>query len=93
MEMGPIGFPKTLVQNYHSMLCKIPEEGGSHDPVLLGKWFPMLQKDVGLVGVNQANNNYCTTPQFRRKAKNSINQNTWQQEVADYCGAVHCHSG
>jgi len=50
--MGPKGLPKMPVQNYHSMLCNIPEEGRSHDPVLLGKWFPMFQKDAVLSGVN-----------------------------------------
>jgi hypothetical protein len=51
------------------MLCNIPEEGRSHDPVLLGKWFPLFQKDVVLSGVNQAKNNYSKTPQFRSKAR------------------------
>jgi hypothetical protein len=26
LKMGPIGFPETSVQNYHSMLRNIPEE-------------------------------------------------------------------
>jgi len=28
--MGPIGCPEIPVQNYHSMLCKIPEDRRSH---------------------------------------------------------------
>ena len=67
--MGLIGFPKTSVQNYHFTLCNIPEEGRSHDPVLLGKWFAVFQKDVVLSGVSQAKNNYSKAPQFRIKAR------------------------
>ena len=29
-KMGPVGCPKTLVTNYQSMLCNIPEERRSH---------------------------------------------------------------
>jgi hypothetical protein len=30
LKMEPIGYPETSVQNYHSMLCNMPEERRSH---------------------------------------------------------------
>jgi hypothetical protein len=30
LKMGPIGFPETAVENYHSTLSNIPEERKSH---------------------------------------------------------------
>jgi len=49
--MGPIGFPKTSVRNYHYSLCNNPEEHSSHTVFILTYVYVVRKEIMSLMRV------------------------------------------